>query len=212
MEENHKNLEFLAAKAKELLDRQISSFRSNHAKASSVIAAIAIFIPVFFFVIEKSIFIIQLFSIILVGLMAISIINMIGILRAKKMDQGFNADQFDKLVNENYEDVLLYEIGAKRDSCINNEKITEKQNRKFNIGLNYLITAIFLSFLILIANVLTKTKFYKNMSKNEDSKKEQPVSLEKNEPKMKVIPKVPKNERAQFNEGKEEQKKKNLND
>lgn len=213
MDDSHKNLEFLADRAKELLDRQISSFKSNHAKAGSVIAVIAIFTPMFLFLIEKSTLVIKLISIIPVGLIVISIIYMIGILRAKKMDQGFNTDQFDKLVNESYEDVLLYEIGAKRDSYIDNEQITKKQNENFNTGLNYLVVAILLSFLILIGNGLTETKSYNNMSKDNNPKKEQSVPKDKAEPQKKTIPKVPKNERTQINEGKEkESNKDSLND
>lgn len=213
MNNNHKNLEFLADRAKELLDRQISSFKSNHTKAGSVIAVIAVFTPLFLFLIEKSTITIQLFSIIPVGLTIVSIIYMIGILRAKKLDQGFNTDQFDKLINKEYEDVLLYEIGAKRDSYVDNEDITKKQNENFNAGLNYLVVAICLSFLILICNGFNKTKFYNRMSKGNNPNKEQPVTKDKAEPKKKTIPTVPKNERAQFNEGKEEKSNKSkLND
>jgi hypothetical protein len=56
-----KDLEFLSDRARELLDRQIASFRTNHSKAGIIIAIIAIFVPIFLFVVEKAAFIIQIF-------------------------------------------------------------------------------------------------------------------------------------------------------
>lgn len=148
-----KDLEFLAERSRELLDRQITSFRATHTKAGSIIAVVAIFVPLFLFIIEKSAIVIKIASIIPIALLCYSIVLMIEILRTKKLDQGFNESQLDKLVNESYENILLYEIGAKKDSFTDNQVITEKQNRNFNNGLSYTIAAIFLSFGLLILSI-----------------------------------------------------------
>ncbi|UBM61370.1 hypothetical protein LA303_08020 [Candidatus Sulfidibacterium hydrothermale] len=148
-----KDLEFLAEKAKELLDRQIESYRSNHTKAGSIIGISAIFLPVFIFIIEKSSSIIQILSVIPLILFGISLFIMIRVLRSRPLDQGFRPEKFDDLVNKNYEDILLYEIGAKRDSFRDNEIISEKQNIRFNSGLIITIIAIAFSILLLFGNI-----------------------------------------------------------
>ncbi|MEI7422424.1 MAG: hypothetical protein WCK18_10030 [Prolixibacteraceae bacterium] len=203
-----KDLEFLAERARELLDRQITSFRATHAKAGSIIAVVAIFVPLFLSIIEKSVFIIKVFSIIPIVLLCYSLVLMIEILRQKKLDQGFNESQFDKLVNKSYEDILLYEIGAKKDSFTDNQVITESHNRKFNYGLSYTITAIFLSFALLTLSIFVEPKKTTTMSENEKTENTNNVISKETTPdtsktKDRVIPSVPKEERTQLNEGKD---------
>lgn len=216
---DYKDLEFLSERARELLDRQIESFRVNHAKAGTIIAIIAIFVPLFLFIIEKAAFVIQLIAIIPIIVLGYALILMIEILRSQKLDQGFNEEQFGKLVNDSYENILLYEIGAKTGSVKDNQEITNKQNKKFNKGLNYTILSIFLSFLILIGSVFVKPKSNNNMTEKEktentknETKKEPTPDTTKN--KTRVIPIVPKNERIQINEGTDSKidKSKKLND
>ena len=50
---DYKDLEFLAEKVKELLDRQIDSYRANHTKAGTIIGISSVFIPIFLFLIEN---------------------------------------------------------------------------------------------------------------------------------------------------------------
>jgi len=203
---DYKDLEFLSERARELLDRQIASFRVSHAKAGTIIAVIVIFVPIFLFIIEKAAFIIQLFAIIPILVLGYALILMIEILRAQKLDQGFNEEQFDKLVNDSYENILLYEIGAKTSSIKDNQEITNKQNKRFNRGLNFTIISIFLSFLILIGSIFVNPKNNNNMtekgkteSTNSETKKDSTSNTTK--PKIRVIPTVSKKERIQLNEG-----------
>jgi len=202
---DYKDLEFLSERARELLDRQITSFRATHAKAGSIIAIVSIFVPLFLFIIEKSAFIIKLFSIIPILGFGYSIILMIEILRTKKLDQGFNVNQLGRLVNESYENILLYEIGAKKDSFTDNQEITENQNKKFNKGLNFTIAAIFLSFALLITSIFVEPNKSSTMSEKEKTENPSPAPKETapdtSKTKDRVIPTVPKEERAQLNEG-----------
>ncbi len=203
--QDYKDLEFLSDRARELLDRQITSFRATHAKAGSIIAIVSIFVPFFLFIIEKSSFFIKLLSIIPILGLGYSIVLMIVILRTKKLDQGFNENQLDRLVNEDYENILLYEIGAKKDSFTDNQEITKKQNSKFNKGLNSTIIAIFLSFALLISSIFVEPN--KNSIMPEKEKTEKSKTIEKDavpdttKTKDRIIPKVPKEERTQLNEG-----------
>lgn len=214
--EEYKDLEYLSERARELLDRQISSFRANHTKAGTIIAIIAIFVPVFLFIVEKAAFVLQLLAIIPIIVLGYALILMIEILRSQKLDQGFNEDQFDKLVNDKYENILLYEIGAKKCSFKDNQIITGKQNKRFNRGINITIFAILFSFAILIGNIFIDPKKSNIMEKTEKTTTE---SIKETVPdttktKDRVIPNVPKEERTQLNEGVDTKigKKKPLND
>ncbi len=48
------NLEFLATKSKELVEKQVASYRQQHTTASSIIAIVALFIPLFLSGLEES--------------------------------------------------------------------------------------------------------------------------------------------------------------
>lgn len=214
---DYKDLEFLAERVRELLDRQISSYRTNHTKAGTIIGISSIFIPIFLFIIEKSPVIIQILAVIPIIIFLYSIILMINILRSQQLDQGFNQNQFDKLVKQDYESILLYDIGAKRDSISDNQKITEKQNKKFNRGLITTVVAIFFSISLLLTNLAINNNNTTLPEKTNSKKTETPKDKKPDVSKTKdrVIPQVPKGERMILNEGykpKADSSKKKLND
>jgi K+-sensing histidine kinase KdpD len=200
---DYKDLEFLAERVRELLDRQISSYRTNHTKAGTIIGISSVFIPVFLFIIEKSPKPIQLLSIIPIAIFLYSIILMINILRSRMLDQGFNQHQFDKLVKEDYETILLYEIGAKKNSITDNQKITEKQNKKFNRGLIATVVAIFISITLLLSNLIINQNTSTMSDKTNQETTQTPNDGESDVSKTtdRVIPDVPKDERMPLNEG-----------
>jgi len=211
-----KDLEFLAERGRELLDRQLSSYRTNHTKAGTVIGISSVFIPVFLFIIEKTPVFIQILSVIPIAIFMYSIILMINILRSRPLYQGFNQNQFDRLIEKDYENILLYEIGAKKDSIADNQKITEKQNKNFNRGLVATVIAIFFSISLLITNLAINN--YNIMAEKSNSKTTQ-VSKDKKpdvaKTKSRVIPQVPESERMILNEGhkpKSDSTKNKLND
>ena len=157
-----KDLEFLAEKSKEFIDKQISAYRHKHANAGSVIAIIALFIPFFLNGLSDSFLLVKIFAIIPIGLFLIAIKYLLDVLKTKSLDQGFHPDTFDSLVNKNnYEEVLLYEIGANRCSFKDNEKITLQANKKFNFGLRVTLISVFVSIIILGFNI-----FFKPENKN----------------------------------------------
>ena len=77
---------------------------------------------------------------------------MIQILRSRLLDQGISPNEYDNLINSNYEDSLLFSIGINRDSFEENQKITEKQNSRFNNGLILLLIGIGISIALLFLN------------------------------------------------------------
>lgn len=215
---DYKDLEFLAERVRELLDRQISSYRTNHTKAGTIIGISSVFIPVFLFIIEKSPKLIQLLSIIPIVIFLYSIILMINILRSRKLDQGFNQHQFDKLVKEDYQTILLYEIGAKKNSITDNQEITEKQNMKFNRGLIATVIAIFISISLLLSNLIINqnTSTMSDETNQETTQTPNDGKSDVSKTTDRVIPDVPKDERMPLNEGYEPKidssSKKKLND
>jgi hypothetical protein len=202
--QNNEDLVFLANRARELLDRQVSTFRASHTKASSMLAIIAVFIPVFLYLIEKAPNIIKILAIIPIILFTFALYNMFTVLKAKKLDQGFNEKQFEKLVNEDYENILLYEIGAKRESFIDNQFITNKQNKLLNRGINCISISTLLSIILLVISIFVNPKMETKMS---DDKKKEPKEEVQVKP-IRVIPPVPSEERSKMNEGTEKSKQK----
>jgi len=201
---DYKDLEFLAERAKELLDRQISSYRANHTKAGTMIGICSINVPIFLFIIEKSPLIIQILAVIPIMIFLYSIIQMIMILRSDQLYHGFNQDQFDELIKQDYESMLLYDIGAKKDSITDNQDVTKKQNKRFNRGLKATVLAIFLSITLLAANMVNNTN-NKTMEKKANTVTTEAAKDKKPDVstiKARVIPQVCKEARMVLNEGK----------
>ena len=50
----NKSLELIYNESKDLLQKQIESYRNHHAKAGTIIGIIALFFPLFLFIIENA--------------------------------------------------------------------------------------------------------------------------------------------------------------
>ena len=152
-----KDLEFLATKSKELIDKQINSYRHKHSNAGSVIAIIALFIPFFLNGLSDSYLWLKILSIIPVGLFIYAVKLLLDVLKSKSLDQGFHPDAFDELVNYfNFEKVLLFEIGANRSSFKDNEIIANNANKKFNFGIKLTLIGVVISITTLLINSFFK--------------------------------------------------------
>ena len=138
----YKDLEFLVQKSQELLNKQISSYRQKHSNSGIIITVLALFIPFFLSGLGKSNEIIKYLSIIPIFLLIWTIMSFIKVLKTKSLDQGFHPDKFDTFVNSKYEEILLYEIGANRDSFVDNQLITEKSNQKYDLGIKLTLISI----------------------------------------------------------------------
>jgi hypothetical protein len=125
-------------------------------------------------------------------------------IRGKSLNQGVHPKKFDELVNDKYEQALLYEIGVNKSSYIDNEPIYEEVIQKFNCTVRLTKIAIITSTLLLIINMFYISETTKInhlnltiMAKNsKDSKEEKKI----------IIPTVPPTERAILNEGTEKPK------
>ena len=211
-----KDLEFLASKSKELIDKQVNSYRHKHSNAGSVIAIIALFIPFFLNGLSDSYVWLKILSIIPVGLFIYAVKLLLDVLKSKSLDQGFHPDAFDELVNYlNLEKVLLYEIGANRSSFKDNEIIANDANKKFNFGIKLTFFGVVSSITILLINGFFKPDKIdkpqkieivnnKNMSKENQSSNTQGSSTNSTtnseNSTTREIPVVPPSGRVNLNE------------
>lgn len=206
MDDNHKDLEFLALKSKELVDRQITSYRQHHTNSGILITILALFIPYFLNGLEDSYKLTKILSIFPIVLIIWAIVCLIQVLRSKPLFQGANFKLIDELANETYENILLKEIGANKDSFHDNEGITEKYNRKYNLAIKLTLFSIILSTLLLFCNQFNKPNkepIFVTISnpkimakKKEESKKN---TDEKTESKPREIPKISQEYRVTLN-------------
>lgn len=164
-----KNLEFLVTKSRDLIQEQLKSYESAYNKAGILISISSLLIPIAITFISTSntVFIIKIFTIIPTALMIIALIYLLKVLKPKGLDHGFNFKQFDKQLDKSYTDLLLYEIGANRDSYDDNTPIVIRQNRNFKTGISLIFISAILLF-ILVSTSLFVTQKDANLSKHEN--------------------------------------------
>ena len=155
---DYKDLEFLAAKSAIFIEKQVTSYRQKHANSGTVITVIALFIPFFLVGLDESYLIIKILSVLPILLLLWAIILLINILRTKSLDHGFKVDKFDSFVNEKYESILLYEIGANKSSFNDNEKILDITNKNYNFAIRLTVISIIISTILLVYNKFDNTK------------------------------------------------------
>ena len=151
-----KDLEFLAAKSKEMVEKQVDSFRSKQSNAGTIIGVTALFIPFFLTGLENAYPLIEYLSIIPVLLFICSMVIMLWVLRTKLLYQFFHVKKYKELVNKDYTEILLFEIGANNDSYTDNKPLNDRLTKRFNFGITITTIAIIISVGLLLAN-----KFYK---------------------------------------------------
>ena len=95
-----KELEFLAQKSKELIEKQVSSYRQQHSYATTIIGVVTLFIPFFLNGLDDSFQCIIWISIIPIVVFIVALILMLQNLRAKPVDQAFSVDKYQELVNK----------------------------------------------------------------------------------------------------------------
>ncbi len=145
------NLKHLVSKSNEYMKEFSSAFTSNHSKATTIISVIAIFIPLYFNVVdgEKGTSILMLISFIPVSLIIISLYYALTVIIPKKLPYGFKIDSFEKLVKESLEKNLGYELGVNVKSLRIAEKVIEKQGRKLKLSIVFLTISLLLSVLLI---------------------------------------------------------------
>ena len=85
--EDLRHLEFFAVNSKEIVEKQVESYRQQHSYAGTIIGAIALFIPFFMNSINATYQIIQFILLVPVVLFIWAILLMLNIFKTKPLDQ-----------------------------------------------------------------------------------------------------------------------------
>ncbi len=147
-----RHLEFLALNSKEIIEKQVDSYRQQHSYAGTIIGVTVLFIPFFLNGLDGTLQAIQFISIIPIGFFIGSILLMLSIFRTKPLDQAFSVKKYHDLLDKTYKEILLYEIDANTNSYNKNNILTEKGTKSYSRGVGLTTIAIFISIVLLLAN------------------------------------------------------------
>ena len=154
--EDLKYLEFLASNSKEIVEKQVDSYRQQHSYAGTIIGATALFIPFFLGSFDGTSQTIQFISIIPTAFFIYSILLMLGIFRTRPLDQAFNVTKYKDLLSKTYKEILLFEIAANSHSYTLNKIITEKGSKRYSRGVSLTIIALLISIVLILVNKFIK--------------------------------------------------------
>jgi hypothetical protein len=145
-------LEFLAINSKEVIEKQVDSYRQQHSYAGTIIGVTVLFIPFFLNGLGGTLQVIQFISIVPIALFIVAILLMLNIFRSKPLDQAFSVTKYQALLDKSYKEILLYEINANTNSYNKNKVLTEKGNREYSRAVALTTVAIIISIVLLVAN------------------------------------------------------------
>ncbi|OYU79754.1 MAG: hypothetical protein CFE23_12680 [Flavobacterium sp. BFFFF1] len=148
--EDLRHLEFLALNSKEIVEKQVDSYRQQHSYAGTIIGFTVLFIPFFLNSIDGSNETIQLITIVPIVLFISSILLMLSIFRGKPLDQALSTEKFDTLMIKTYKEILVYEIGANTVSYTRNNAVTRKGNKRYTLGVGLTTIAILIAIVLLL--------------------------------------------------------------
>jgi hypothetical protein len=157
--EDLNHLEFLANNSKEIVEKQVESYRQQHSYAGTVIGATALYIPFFISSLDSTFQVIQYILIIPTALFICAILLLLSIFRTNPLDQAFGVVKYKELLTKSYKEILLYEINANSHSYTINEIVTKKQNKRYALGVRLITVALIFSIvLILVTKIISIEK------------------------------------------------------
>ena len=151
-DEDLKNLEFLALNSKEIVEKQVDSYRQQHSYAGTIIGFTVLFIPFFLNSLTTSNQILQLIAILPVALFIGSILLMLSIFRGKPLDQALSVNKYKELITNSYKNTLIYEIEANKSSYVKNNAVTQKGTKRYAQGIGFTTIAILMSIILLLVS------------------------------------------------------------
>jgi hypothetical protein len=150
--EDLRNFEFLAINSKEIVEKQVDSYRQQHSYAGTIIGFTVLFIPFFLNSLGDSNQVLQLISIVPIALFIGSILLMLSIFRGKPLDQALSVTKYKELMAKSYKEILLYEIEANKASYVKNNMVTQKGNKRYMQGVGLTTIAILISIILLLVS------------------------------------------------------------
>jgi hypothetical protein len=152
METDLRHLEFLALNSKEIIEKQVDSYRQQHSYAGTIIGVTVLFIPFFLNGLTGTLLWIQYVSIIPIAFFIISILLLLSIFKTKPLDQAFSVKKYHELITKSYQEILLFEIEANSMSYSRNSYITEKGALNYSRAVSLTTVAILVSIILLLGN------------------------------------------------------------
>lgn len=150
--EDLRHLEFLAVNSKEIIEKQVDSYRQQHSYAGTIIGATALFIPFFLSGMDSNIQIIQFISIVPIVFFIWSILLLLSIFSTKPLDQAFTVSKYKDLLTKTFKEILLYEIEANLRSYYINVIISERGNKRYATGIRMATIGLLISIVLMMAN------------------------------------------------------------
>ena len=154
--EDLRYLEFFAIDSKEILEKQVDSYRQQHSYAGTIIGITALFIPFFFSNLVRTYLVIQFVSVVPIALFIWAILLMLNIFKTKPLDQAYNVKKYQELLTKTYKEILLSEIEANSQSYSKNKIIIEKANKNYISAVKLITIALLFSILLLFTNQFFK--------------------------------------------------------
>lgn len=147
--------EFLAERSRELLKNQLDSIDHNNSKAATITTIAALFVPICFSLVDEfsgsNIWIFFFFIPIAINL--IGIYFLVLSMFPRSMFHGIHFSQFDNLLKQGSQAVLLTEIGTNRDCYNDNIPAVNRQNKNIKIGIVLIFSSAILLSLLFFVNL-----------------------------------------------------------
>ena len=153
--EDLRHLEFFAINSKEILDKQVESYRQQHSYAGTIIGITALFIP-FFLSSLGAFHLIRYISVIPIALFIWAILLLLNLFKTKPLEQAYNVEKYQELLTKKYEEILLSEIETNLQSYSRNKKVTEKGNKQYIRAIKLITIALLFSILLIFTNQFFK--------------------------------------------------------
>ena len=154
--EDLRHLEFFAVNSKEIVEKQVDSYRQQHSYAGTIIGVTALFIPFFLSSLVGTFIVIQFISVIPIAIFIWAILLMLNIFKTKPLDQAYNVGKYHELLTKTYKEILLSEIEANTNSYSKNKIITEKGNKDYTTAVRLTTVALLVSIVLLFTNQFFK--------------------------------------------------------
>ncbi len=151
-DEDLRHFEFLTVNSKEVIEKQVDSYRQQHSYAGTIIGFTVLFIPFFLNSLDGTNQILQFISIVPIALFISAILLMLSIFRGKPLDQALSVTKYKELLNKTYKEILLFEIEANKSSYIKNNVTTQKANKRYMQGISLTTIAIIMAILMLLVS------------------------------------------------------------
>jgi hypothetical protein len=154
--EDLRHLEFFAVNTKEIIEKQVESYRQQHSYAGTIIGITALFIPFYLSSLVGTFQVIQFVSVVPIAIFIWAILLLLSIFRTKPLDQAYNVGKYQELLAKTYKEILISEIEVNTRSYSKNNIITEKGNKNYITGVRLTTIALLISIVLLFANQFIK--------------------------------------------------------